>query len=72
MAIRKFVKMDVSADFYDKVLQPQRAKYSKMLGVNLTNTKFTQFLANHQVVFKLPKQVTVSPIKRNKKNIWSI
>lgn len=72
MAIRKNVTLNVNKDFYDKFLQVERIKFSKMLGVNLSNTKFTEYLAKNRVQFKMPKIKSSILIPKRGRKIWSI
>lgn len=70
---RKYVTLNVNRDFYDRILQRERIKFSKMLGIQLTNTKFTEFLSKNNVQFKLPKLqgAMIIPSKRRRNNIWT-
>jgi hypothetical protein len=76
----KRVSIQVSANFFDNIFEKQRKKLQTQLGINnLSQIKFTEYLANSEAMIKLPKskfKFSINPnIKKSRskrKKSWSI
>lgn len=69
----KKVSIQVSANFFDNIFEKERKGLQKQLGIdNLSQVKFTEFLASSNAIIKLPKQTfkfSISPKVRKSKKI---
>lgn len=70
----KKVSIQVSANFFDNIFEKERKGIQKQLGLdNLSQVRFTEFLASSNAIIKLPKRTikfSLNPIppRRIKKN----
>lgn len=56
MAKRESVTTCLHKNFYYNVFQKEKDRISAIKGREFTNTQFSEFLANNQVQFKLPRR----------------
>lgn len=57
------VRMNMHTSFFDNVFEPERRKLSKKIGMDVTQVKFTEFLAKSNAKITYPK-IRSLPIKR--------
>ena len=52
---KQLVSIKVHNSFFDNIFEPERRRLQNKLGVNFSQTKFTEYLAKSKIQIKYPK-----------------